>query len=480
MLIGTLIAVAFTAGVAGTWSPCGFSAIETISNPRRHVIASSAAFAVGAVVGGATTFGVLALVGTAAHATPGPTVVAVIAAIAAVAEARGLAVLPQVRRQVPEHWRGVLPLPLAAGLYGVLLGLGFTTFVYTFALWALAAIVLLAAAPVTGVLAGVAFGVGRALPVVLIAPFAHRRIGRKVVDVMAQRPRTLRVVRLTAAACLLAVMVTSLTGSASAATNLGLGTDPSVTGTSVVWTTPTGGVQRQEDTAATTSVPAHASVGGSLLAWREGTAVHVVRLADMSPVLDLDVPGLTSIAVSDTWLVVRTRVGAIDELTGLRLASPDTPVPIARAAAPTTLGRPALENDLLVYHVAARRVSSIMAVDLASGTRRVARRSTSALLTNPAVLHGDLVYDRLTSAQQLLQVGPLDRTGADRVVYKLAAPSVHDAGHEHGYSHHTRTKRPPTAKWRLWTTALSERNIYVTLLPRVGAAGGAQLVSVPR
>ena len=32
-----------------------------------------------------------------------------------------------------------MPLPLAAGLYGVLLGLGFTTFILTFAVWALAA-----------------------------------------------------------------------------------------------------------------------------------------------------------------------------------------------------------------------------------------------------------------------------------------------------------------------------------------------------
>ena len=49
-------------------------------------------------------------------------------------------IVPQVRRQVPEPWRRVLPLPLAAGLYGVLLGLGFTTFVLSFAVWALAGI----------------------------------------------------------------------------------------------------------------------------------------------------------------------------------------------------------------------------------------------------------------------------------------------------------------------------------------------------
>ena len=67
-------------------------------------------------------------------------VAAAIAVAAAVGEARGLRIVPQVRRQVPESWRRVLPVPLAAGLYGVLLGLGFTTFILTFAVWALAAV----------------------------------------------------------------------------------------------------------------------------------------------------------------------------------------------------------------------------------------------------------------------------------------------------------------------------------------------------
>jgi hypothetical protein len=65
-------------------------------------------------------------------------------------------------------------------------------------------------------------------------------------------------------------------------------------------------------------------------------------------------------------------------------------------------------------------------------------------------------------------------------VYRLAAPSVHDAGHEPGYSHRTRTVPPRTAKWRLWTTALSSGQAYVTLLPRSSAVGAARLLSLPR
>jgi hypothetical protein len=68
-----------------------------------------------------------------------------------------------------EHWRRVLPLPLATFVYGVLLGLGFTTFVYAVALWALACISFVVASPATGALVGIAFGAGRALPICLLA-----------------------------------------------------------------------------------------------------------------------------------------------------------------------------------------------------------------------------------------------------------------------------------------------------------------------
>lgn len=479
MLTAALLAVAFTAGVAGTWSPCGFSMIGTISDPRRRVGLASVTFAIGACAGGVATFGVLAAVGAAAGMRA-PLAVAVVGAAAALAEVRRLRVAPQIRRQVPERWRRVLPLPLATLLYGVLLGMGFTTFVYSFALWALAALVLIVGAPPTGVLCGLAFGLGRALPVLVLAPIAHRASGQRLVDAMAQRPRTLSLVRLSAAACLLAVVVASLAGGAAAATNLGTGSDPSVSGTTVVWTTPAGGVQRDENTNQSTAVPARAVVGGSLLAWRDGTAVHVVRAADSTPVLDVDVPGVTALAISDRWLVTRVQGTGGEALTARELSAPNVVIPLATVRAPTRIGRPSLDGDLLAYHVAARRTSSIVAVDVPSGVRRVVRHSETHLLTNPSVLGAELVYDRVTSTSQLVQIGPLDRGGSDRTVYRLAAPSVHDAGHERGYGRRTRTRRPRTANWRLWTTAISAQRVYVTLLPRTGAAAGARLVSFTR
>ena len=483
MLTAALLAIAFVSGVAGTWSPCGFSVIETISGPRRHVVPACVTFALGTCAGGAATFAFCSLLGAASlpvSRTTGALLVTVAAVGGAVVEARGRPITLQIRRQLPEHWRRVLPLPVAALLYGILLGSGFATFVYTVALWSIAAMLFFLGSVKLGVLAGCAFGAGRALPVVAIAPVAHTVRGRALLDAMAQRPRAWLAVRRCAAIGLLAVAAASTAAIASAATSLGSGRDPSAAGDVVVWTGPSGGVAQQEGSSTVTSVPALSVVGGALLAWRTEGQAHVVHLADMSPVLDLDVPGINSLAVSDKWLVTRAELDGVTQLSAYPLVDPAAVRTIATVRPPLQLGRPALDGELLVYHLSGRRVSSILAADLATSTLRVVRQSRSALLTNPSVLGGELLYDRQTSRAQFVQVGPLDRRGADRTVYKLAAPTVHDAGHEYGYSAHTRSKPPPVSRWRLWTTALSARNVYVTLLPRTGSPSEARLVSVVR
>jgi hypothetical protein len=476
VLTTSLLVVAFVAGVAGSWSPCGFSMIDTISAPRHRTGLSCVTFALGTCVGGAMTFTALAVLGTN---VPTPAVAA-LAVAAAIVELRAGAVFPQVRRQVPEHWRRVLPLPIATGLYGILLGLGFTTFVLTFAFWALAGLTFLVAGPALGLATGTAFGIGRALPVVIVAPIAHRDTGRRIVDAMAQRPAALSALRRLEAVGLIAVAVSVSVTDAGAATRLGAGTDPSVAGSVLVWTSPAGGVLQQEDGTGTTPVPAHSVVGGSLIAWRDGTLVHVARLADMSDVLAVDVPGVDAVAVSDEWLVTRARSGSTDTFSVRALATPTEARTIATARRPTQLGRPALEGSRLVYHVSARASSRIVEYDLATSTSRVLRRSTSQLVANPTILGGELAYVRQTSLAQVVEVGPTTAPRHDRVVYKIGPPATRDRGHQHGYSTRTRTPHPPPARWVLWTTALSTTRTYVTLLPRTGSPQGAVLVAIPR
>jgi hypothetical protein len=216
VLTACLLAAALAAGVTGAWSPCGLSMVDTLSpagyaRSLRTSLAACTTLAVGALAGGALTFGGLALAGAALGAG-GPAALgaaAVVAAAAAAAEARGLRIAPQIRRQVPEAWRRELPVPLAAAGYGVLLGLAFTTFVLSFAVWALAAASVALGDPALGLAIGLAFGAGRALPVVCLAPVAASDRGGAVTAAMCERAAILlalrRVDALALAACALAL-----------------------------------------------------------------------------------------------------------------------------------------------------------------------------------------------------------------------------------------------------------------------------------
>ena len=214
MLTAVLVLAAAAAGVTGAWSPCGFSMVETLApggyaGRLRTTLAACSTFAVGALAGGVLTFGGLSLLGHALGAG-GPAALAlaaVLALAAAIGEARGARILPQVRRQVPESWRRRLPVPLAAGLYGVLLGLGFTTFILTFAVWALAGVCVAVGDPALGLAVGLAFGAGRLLPVVLLAPSVSTARGAALHAAMAERPQILRSLRAADALALAACAV---------------------------------------------------------------------------------------------------------------------------------------------------------------------------------------------------------------------------------------------------------------------------------
>jgi len=72
-------------------------------------------------------------------------------------------------RQVPLSWKHVLPAPMSASVYGLTLGIGVLSTVYFWSLYALLLSILAVGDVVIGVLAGMAFGAGRVLPVVASA-----------------------------------------------------------------------------------------------------------------------------------------------------------------------------------------------------------------------------------------------------------------------------------------------------------------------
>ena len=95
---------------------------------KKAVARSSASFAIGLLAGSMLVFGSLGVVATLLH--PGRAWIlaaAAVAAAAALSDAAGLRVRPQIPLQVPEHWRRTMPLPSALFMYGLLIGTGLTT-----------------------------------------------------------------------------------------------------------------------------------------------------------------------------------------------------------------------------------------------------------------------------------------------------------------------------------------------------------------
>ena len=437
---------------------------------RRALLASEAAFALGLVLGGSLVFGALGLAGSALH--PGGFAVAVAAGVAGLAAAVDLAgrrVRPQIRVQVPESWRRTMPLPRALVLYGVLLGTGLTTYVPAATAWALLPLAL-ALGSVSGAIAiGLSLAVGRALPVLILA-------WRGEETVLAERPEGLRVVRALAALSLALGLAALLASAVRAATTVATPAgDPSVTATDLAWQQPgVGGfLSRNGQVAALPGT--HPAVGGALIAWYVGAAVIVASRDTLTPVVELDVPGIRSLAISDEWLVERVeRFDTGTQIVVRPLADTTKSTVIATSKVAARLGRPTLSGNIVLFHRVTASGSWITAYNIATGARRKLRSSDDALLLNPSLLGSRLLYVRASRCSQELRAGPLGG-GRERVLYRLPPLAGQDAGHERRHTSQGErlpcAHRPkPTARM-LWTTALGAGFAYVTVLRPVRGGG---------
>ncbi|HEV2777560.1 MAG TPA: hypothetical protein VGV90_18360 [Solirubrobacteraceae bacterium] len=490
MLIA-LAATALIAGLAGAWSPCGFSMVDTLApqgyaQRMRTTAVACATFAIGALIGGVATFGGLALLGEALGAGHGAAV-AIAAALllaAAAGDVAGRRIVPQVRRQVPESWRRVLPVPLAAGLYGVLLGVGFTTFVLSFAVYALAAACLVLGDTTVGLVVGLAFAAGRIVPVIVLAPLQETERGIDVAAAMAERPSVLRAIR-AAGALALSVSAFGLllagvpAGAATESLLTDNGTDPSASAEAVAWHVPgtqSGFILRRDG--ATQAVPgADAALGPDSVVWREGETLVVADQATLAMRLRVDAPGAEEPAVSARWLVWRARDRTGDVLHALDMTAPDSaPAMIRRARTPDRIGRPAVDGDRVVYHYASRvRNNAIEEIYLPSRRRTRLRTSDGAQLLNPSEQGGALLYVRSSAERQQVLIGPrrLRRGARDRNLFSMHPVTRRDAGHESGRARHGAgypRGRAPTLPERapagvtvtLWSTALAPNAAYVS------------------
>ncbi|MDT7545820.1 MAG: hypothetical protein QOE99_1930 [Actinomycetota bacterium] len=122
------------------------------------------AYVVASVLGGLTTGAAVGAIGSLADV---PVLVA--AAVCAVAAAADLVHrLPTIRRQVDEDWLTRYRGWVYGVGYGYQLGLGLVTIVTSAATYATVALCLLSGSPVVGAAIGTAFGLVRALPILLL------------------------------------------------------------------------------------------------------------------------------------------------------------------------------------------------------------------------------------------------------------------------------------------------------------------------
>jgi hypothetical protein len=473
----TLAVAALVIGVTGAWSPCGFSMVETIGlsgdgGRRRTTIAACASFAPGAVLGGMTTFGLLSGLGQVVHGVGGRAsylVAAGLAVAACVAEARGTRIAPQIRRQLPERWRWTMPLPLAASLYGILLGLGFTTFVLSFGVWALAGISLALGDPATGLVIGAAFGIGRAIPVLVVAPVVDRPFGIRCVELMAERPVLYRAFRLGDAATLALAAAILAAGSATASrTEVPEGADPSAAGTALAFQRPDrSGALRFEGQVH--GLPGRdPALGGPFAAViSRRTQIKILSRYSRNVIGSAHAEDARAVAISRGWLVYLTVRKGHYILKARRIKHPSRPGKarrVAEVSRPAQIGHPSVDGGRVFFAASKRRSSSIKRRSLRSGGGGTVLRTRTGQLLNPTVRGKRLLYVRVKRARQSPQA-----TSRPPLRQSLMLKRLGDSGH-------SRRVYARSARRELWTTALSVKRAFVTLLGH----GGPKIVSVQR
>jgi hypothetical protein len=440
-------------GATGTWSPCGFSMIETIgptghTGGRRTTLAACLSFAPGAAAGGILTFGSLAAAGLAVHGEGGRLaylLAAAIALAAALLEARGTPLVPQIRRQLPEHWRRLMPMPLAAALYGVLLGLGFSTFVLSFGVWALAGISFALGDPWAGLAIGLGFGVGRAAPIVLLAPHAGRPLGVRAIETMAARPSLYRRLRLgdALALALAAAALATTTPAIAVRPAVRAGADPSVLGGTLVYQRPNQeGVLRVAGRRF--QIPGRdPAIGGPYVAALDEGRIALFTRQGLEPVITYPARTADAVAVSGDWLVWRTREDNHDAIHSRSIRRARDPGPsrlLVRVGSGKQLSAPSLDRGRIVYAVAGQRENRIVSRNLGGRGGGTILRSRDDALMTPSLLGGRLIYVRLTDKRQRLMIKRLAKGGKGRPLYSRRGGGT------------------------LHSTALSATRAYVTLL----------------
>jgi len=363
-----------------------------VCRSRKRQIVGQSLFAVSAVLASAVLGLLLGLLGSMLGAEKAVLGAAALALVAAAREAGLIRFsIPQARRQVPEHWRFELPLPVWASGYGAGLGAGFFTYQPISTFWVACAGALALAEPVPAALCVSLYGAGRALMVV----WPRRRADdpTAAIERLTSRRGTLlraNVVALVACGILLALAPAAGAGITQIAPNA---LDPAVDRGNVAFGTASGNVVVRPASGPdrTYSGAVEPSLSGPYLAYRDSAGIRVIRWADGTPVRQIASPNVSKPALAWPLVAFVRRDPPYDKLFVRNLVTDKVKL-YATVRLPNDLGRPSLRHGRLAWHTATRGESKIMVVTLASGARRTMARTRIGLLGNPSVFRTRVVW----------------------------------------------------------------------------------------
>jgi hypothetical protein len=353
-------------------------------------------------------------------------------------------------------------MPVAAAGYGVLLGLGFTTFVLTFGVFALAGVAVAVGDPALGVGLGLAFGIGRALPIALVAPIAGRDLGIRITEAMAGRPAILRGFRVGDGLALLAVGAALVVAvPAGAAQNAATrASDPSVAGDALAFQRPDGTAVLRRGGADKPLLGTDPALGDGRLAVIGKGEIVILSAQDLTEVGRVPARDADAVAISRHWVVWRARSGGRDSLRARNVSNPASPGPeqsLGRSGRHSQLGRPSLDDNRLVYARATSKENAIVRRLLGAKRKKRAKstlmRSRREGLSNPSIRGKSLLYVRHTRHGDRLKLASVGGRGDGRTLI---------------------SRRSGT----LWSTSLGEKRAYVTLIH--GSAPRQRILSVGR
>jgi hypothetical protein len=313
--------------------------------------------------------------------------------------------------------------------------------------------------PSLGLVVGACFGVGRAIPILVLAPLAGRPAGFRATELMCERPGVYLGLRRGDAAALAisALALIVVPGSAGAAgTSISHAADPSATADALLFQRLGGPAVMSRGGPEITLPGSHPAIGGRFVATVQGNSVLLFDRGTLAPLAQVDAPGADAIAVSDNWLAYRSG----DAIFIRYIANPAAPAPplqVASQGGSGQVSRPAIDGNLLLFATATPRGSRVVQRVMGTRKHRALVRSPRLLLFDPSVNGRSFAYVRTDARHSRLMVRRRHAHGAGRVLLSLGR-----------------------AKGVLWSNALTGSTAYATILQPSANNPDATIVGVRR